>query len=43
VPHAVVGAFDAGGRLRIGLGATPLLDAPVDELARAWKREGRAS
>ncbi len=42
-PHAVVGAFDAGGRLRIDLGTTPLLDAPVDELARAWKREGRAS
>ncbi len=43
VPHAVVGAFDAGANLRVGLGATPLLDAPVDWLARAWKREGRAS
>jgi phosphoribosylformylglycinamidine synthase len=43
VPHAVVGAFDAGGALRIGLGATPLVDCPVDALARAWKREGRAS
>lgn len=41
VPHAVIGAFDAGARLRIGLGAAPLVDAPVDELARAWKREGR--
>ncbi len=43
VPHAVVGTFDAGGTLRIGLGATPLVDSPVDALARAWKREGRAS
>jgi hypothetical protein len=38
---AVLGAFDAGASLRIGLGAAPLVDAPVDELARAWKREGR--
>ena len=36
-------AFDASARLRIGLGATPLVDAPVEALARAWKREGRAS
>jgi phosphoribosylformylglycinamidine synthase II len=43
VPHAVVGAFDSGDRLRIGLGAAPLLDAPVGELAGAWKHTGRAS
>jgi phosphoribosylformylglycinamidine synthase len=40
VPHAVVGAFDSGAQLRIGLGATLLVGARVDELARAWKREG---
>jgi len=43
VPHAVVGAFDPGDRLRIGLGAAPLLDAPVGDLASAWKHTGRAS
>jgi len=43
VPHAALGAFDAGATLRIGLGAAPLVDAPVEALARAWKREGRAS
>jgi phosphoribosylformylglycinamidine synthase len=43
IPHAVLGSFDASARLRVGLGATPLVDAPVADLARAWKREGRAS
>jgi phosphoribosylformylglycinamidine synthase II len=43
VPHAVLGAFGGGATLRIALGATPLIDAPVAELARAWKREGRPS
>jgi phosphoribosylformylglycinamidine synthase II len=43
VPHAVVGAFTAAGRLEISHGEATLVDAPVDELARAWKREGRAS
>ncbi len=43
VPHQVIGAFDASGRLRVGLGAAPLIDTPVADLARAWKREGRAS
>jgi phosphoribosylformylglycinamidine synthase len=43
VPHAVLGAFDAGASLRVVLGATPLLDAPVATLAAAWKREGGAS
>ena len=37
VPHAVVGAFDATGRLRISLGEARLVDAPVEALARAWK------
>lgn len=36
---ARVGAFDAGGRLRVALGGRPLVDAAVDELAAAWKRE----
>jgi hypothetical protein len=40
VPHAVLGAFTAGGRLEVSMGAAALLSAPVDELARAWKREG---
>jgi phosphoribosylformylglycinamidine synthase subunit PurSL len=41
VPHAVVGAFTASNRLKVSHGEASLVDAPVDELARAWKREGR--
>jgi hypothetical protein len=38
-PHAVVGSFTAASRLKISVGDVPLVDAAVDELARAWKRE----
>jgi phosphoribosylformylglycinamidine synthase len=38
-PHAVRGAFDDGGKLRITLGERTLVEAPVDDLARAWKRQ----
>jgi phosphoribosylformylglycinamidine synthase II len=40
VPVARIGAFDSSGRLRVALEGRPLLDDGVDELARAWKREG---
>jgi phosphoribosylformylglycinamidine synthase len=39
-PHAVVGSFTASPRLKISLGDATLVDAPVADLARAWKREG---
>ncbi|HET9554675.1 MAG TPA: AIR synthase-related protein, partial [Anaeromyxobacteraceae bacterium] len=39
VPHAVLGAFDATGRLRVAHEGALLVDAPVEELARAWKRQ----
>jgi phosphoribosylformylglycinamidine synthase len=40
-PHAVIGSFTASERLRISLGQAALVDAPVADLARAWKREGQ--
>jgi phosphoribosylformylglycinamidine synthase len=43
LPAAQIGAFDDGGRLRLWLGAHPLIDDRVDDLAAAWKREGRQS
>jgi phosphoribosylformylglycinamidine synthase len=43
VPHAVIGAFDATGRLRIAAGDATLVDAPVGALAAAWKGEGGPS
>jgi phosphoribosylformylglycinamidine synthase len=43
VPHGVLGSFDAGGRLSVRLGGRTLLEAPVDDLTRAWKREGGAA
>ncbi len=36
---ARIGAFDGSGRLRISAGATALVDASVNDLAAAWKRE----
>jgi len=38
-PHAVIGSFTASPRLKISCGDATLVDAAVDELARAWKRE----
>ena len=43
VPSARIGAFDSTGRLRVTLGARVLVDAPVDGLAAAWKRQGDRS
>jgi phosphoribosylformylglycinamidine synthase len=40
LPVARIGAYDAGGRLRIASGAEVLVDESVEILARAWKREG---
>ena len=40
LPVARIGAFDGGGRLRIGLAGRPIVDDAVEALARAWKREG---
>ncbi len=40
LPVARLGAYDASGRLRISLGDRVLVDDAVEELARAWKREG---
>jgi phosphoribosylformylglycinamidine synthase len=40
LPVARIGAFDASGRLRIGIAGRPLVDDAVEDLARAWKREG---
>ena len=40
VPHAVIGSFTASPRLKISLGDASLVDASVDDLTRAWKREG---
>jgi phosphoribosylformylglycinamidine (FGAM) synthase-like enzyme len=42
-PAARIGAFDAGGRLRIAAGGAALVDAPVAELCAAWKRQGGRS
>ncbi|MBK9516688.1 MAG: phosphoribosylformylglycinamidine synthase [Anaeromyxobacter sp.] len=42
-PHAVIGSFTASPRLKVALGDAPLVDAPVADLARAWKREGGAA
>ena len=39
-PFARIGSYDGGGRLRVALGGATLVDASVDDLARAWKREG---
>jgi phosphoribosylformylglycinamidine synthase len=39
-PVARIGAYEAGGRLRIASGAEVLVDEGVEILARAWKREG---
>ncbi|MEN6633950.1 MAG: AIR synthase-related protein [Candidatus Polarisedimenticolia bacterium] len=39
LPAAVIGATNAGGRLTIRLGAATLADAPIDNLAAAWKRQ----
>ena len=38
-PVGVLGTYTAAPRLRVGLGPDLLVDAVVDELARAWKRE----
>jgi phosphoribosylformylglycinamidine synthase len=43
IPHAVVGSYTASDRLRVALADGPIVDAPVADLTRAWKREGRAS
>ena len=40
LPVARLGAYDTSGRLRVALGGRVLVDAAVDDLARAWKREG---
>jgi phosphoribosylformylglycinamidine synthase len=40
VPHAVIGSYTASERLKVSLGAATLVDAPVAELAAAWKRSG---
>jgi phosphoribosylformylglycinamidine synthase len=42
-PHAVIGSFTASPRLKVSLGDASLIDAPVDDLTRAWKREGGAA
>jgi phosphoribosylformylglycinamidine synthase len=42
-PHAVIGSFTASQRLKISLGDASLVDAPVADLTRAWKREGGAA
>ena len=42
-PHAVIGSMTASQRLKILLGDATLVDAPVADLARAWKREGGAA
>jgi phosphoribosylformylglycinamidine (FGAM) synthase-like enzyme len=39
---ARVGIFDASGRLLLEIGRRPIVDAPVAELAAAWKGEGAA-
>jgi phosphoribosylformylglycinamidine synthase subunit PurSL len=39
-PVARLGSYVPGGRLRISLGGRAVVDEDVDELARAWKREG---
>ncbi|MCM2334094.1 MAG: AIR synthase-related protein [Anaeromyxobacteraceae bacterium] len=43
VPHAVIGSFTASQRLKVSLGDDALIDAAVDDLTRAWKREGGAA
>ena len=40
IPHARLGAYDPTRRLRIRLGERVLVDAAVDGLAAAWKRQG---
>ncbi len=42
-PHAVIGSFTASPKLKISIGDTAYVDAPVADLARAWKREGGAA
>jgi phosphoribosylformylglycinamidine (FGAM) synthase-like enzyme len=42
-PHAVLGTFTSSPRLVISLGQATLVDAAVDDLTRAWKREGGAA
>jgi hypothetical protein len=42
-PHAVIGSFTASPRLKISCGDASLVDAAVDDLTRAWKREGGAA
>ncbi len=42
-PHAVIGSFTASQRLKIALGQDTLVDAAMDDLTRAWKREGGAA
>ncbi len=39
-PVARLGTYGPGSRLRISLGGRAVVDEDVDELARAWKREG---
>ena len=39
-PLARLGTYDRSGRLRIALGGRPVVDEAVEDLARAWKREG---
>jgi len=40
---ARIGALDASGRLLVEVGRRPIVDAPVADLAAAWKGEGAAS
>jgi phosphoribosylformylglycinamidine synthase len=41
VPHALLGAYQAGGRLSVKLGGREICAAGIDQLAASWKREGR--
>jgi phosphoribosylformylglycinamidine synthase len=43
VPHAVLGSFIAAEHLKVKHGETVLVDAPIEALARAWKRQGGAA
>ncbi len=40
VPHARIGSWREGGRLRVTAAGAPFVDEDVALLARAWKREG---
>jgi len=40
VPWARLGTYDGSGRLRVSLDGRVLVDAAVEDLTRAWKRQG---